>query len=66
MTKPGGQTTQLEPAPSALDEVLIWEAFASAAREGTPPPVTMDSVLVTMRLLDAARESSAAGRAVDV
>jgi predicted dehydrogenase len=57
----GGSTQPIPMSEPGLNEIQIWEQFAT----GTPV-VSAQSVLTTMALLDAARESSRTGKSVDL
>src|SRR5207248_680270 len=62
----GESSAVLPIAEPGLDEIQIWEHFATAARGEGSPAVSAASVLPTMALLDAARESARAGKVIDL
>jgi predicted dehydrogenase len=55
---PGGDPTRVPMASSGLDEIAIWQRFASAVAGAGLSAVSAASVLPTMALLDAARHSA--------
>jgi predicted dehydrogenase len=65
-TASDGTITDLPTANPQLDEIAIWDQFASAIAGQGPPAVSPQSVLLTMQLLDAARQSARDGVAVAI
>jgi predicted dehydrogenase len=64
-TRADGEKSPLLPQPAkGLDEVGIWEQFATACHGSGAAAVDPQSALATMALLDAARQSSSSGMAV--
>jgi predicted dehydrogenase len=60
------QPRRLPSAPKGLTEPQIWDQFADAITQNTPPAVPAESVLPTMTLLDAARQSTHQGKAINL